>query len=291
MHRSLIGLYHLSEIMRWIVGDIHGMLRCLQPLVERVNQLDAGAQFIFAGDYVNRGPQSKEVIDFLLDMTNARFIRGNHDDIFDMVINGTCYAEVATNNDRVAAFKWFMNFGLDETLLSYGVDPIDLNCLMDECSIADLDKLGMGIPQRHRDFIRNLPPIIEEDDIFVVHGKWDPDELAEAPSISAKIEKNSLLRHPLLWGRYETGQVGRLKAWRRTGFFGHTPVSHYESLMRSQQQTDRLQMLPIVGANMVLLDTAAALGLDGRLTAMCVETREFVQVDHFGRDVKPGKGA
>ena len=275
--------------MRWIIGDIHGMFRCLQPLVERVNQVDADARFIFAGDYVNRGPQSKEVIDFLLAMPNAKFIRGNHDDIFDLVINGSCYAVDATNPDRVAAFRWFMNFGLDETLYSYGVDSIDLDTLMDECTPADLDKLGLGIPDAHRDFIRKLPAVVEEDDIFVAHGKWDPDEFSE-PSISARLEKTFSLRHPLLWGRFDASQIGRVKAWRRTGFFGHTPVSNYDVLMRAQQQTDKLQMLPVTGPNMVLLDTAAALGLDGRLTAMCAETRNYLQVDHFGRHIASAKG-
>ena len=110
-------------------------------------------------------------------------------------------------------------------------------------------------------------------------------------AIASRLEKTYSLRHPLLWGRFEQSQIGRVKAWRRTGFFGHTPVSNYEMLMRTQQQTDRLQMLPVVGPNIVLLDTAAALGLDGRLTAMCVETRNYLQVDHFGRLVAPKKGA
>jgi hypothetical protein len=42
-------------------------------------------------------------------------------------------------------------------------------------------------------------------------------------------------------------------------------------------------MVPILGQKMVLLDTAAALGQDGRLTAYCVEDRSYIQVDHFGK--------
>src|SRR5438270_7561723 len=108
--------------MRWIVGDIHGMLKPLTSVVAQVRQADPAARFLFVGDYVNRGPDSKGVIDLLLSLRNAAFIRGNHDDIFDLVINGQCYAENATRGDRTAAFHWFMKYGLDTTLLSYGCD-------------------------------------------------------------------------------------------------------------------------------------------------------------------------
>ena len=46
--------------MRWVVGDIHGMLRPLRALVDAVTQRDAAARLLFVGDYVNRGPDSLE---------------------------------------------------------------------------------------------------------------------------------------------------------------------------------------------------------------------------------------
>ena len=108
--------------MRWIIGDVHGMLRPLLGLLSGISQADSAPQLFFVGDYVNRGPESRGVIDLLLTLKNARFIRGNHDDIFDLVVNGQCYADNAARNDRVAAFQWFMKYGLDNTLLSYGCD-------------------------------------------------------------------------------------------------------------------------------------------------------------------------
>ena len=71
--------------------------------------------------------------------------------------------------------------------------------------------------------------------------------------------------------------MGRTKAWRRTGYFGHTPVSFYGAAIGRSTV-----MLPVVANRMVLLDTAAALGHDGRLTALCPDDGAFVQVDHFG---------
>src|ERR1700712_5229298 len=128
--------------MRWIVGDIHGMLHPLATLVAQVQRVDSAARFIFVGDYVNRGPDSKGVIDLLLTLDNAAFIRGNHDDIFDLVINGQCYADNATRGDRVAAFHWFMKYGLDNTLLSYGCDHGLLDRLAERCSPVYLDELA-----------------------------------------------------------------------------------------------------------------------------------------------------
>ena len=42
-------------------------------------------------------------------------------------------------------------------------------------------------------------------------------------------------------------------------------------------------MVPVIGQKMVLLDTAAALGEDGRLTAYSPDNGSFIQADHFGK--------
>jgi hypothetical protein len=268
--------------MRWVIGDIHGMLRPLTTVIAQVRKVDADCRFIFVGDYINRGPNSKGVIDLLLSLDNASFIRGNHDDIFDLVINGQCYADNATRGNRVAAFHWFMKYGLDNTLLSYGCDVAMLERVAARCTDAHLDELAASVPETHRRFIRNLPAAHEEADLFVVHGKWDPDELAEKPGIVERLEKHPKLRHRLLWGRYTEEELARVKAWQRTGYFGHTPVSFYANLAKDQPTGGPPRMLPVAGNKMVLLDTAAALGVDGRLSAFCSDSGALIQSDHFG---------
>src|SRR2546425_7853764 len=113
--------------MRWIIGDIHGMLRPLEALLDLIRISDQSPRLLFVGDYVNRGPDSKRVIDLLITLQKSRFIRGNHDDIFDQVLHDRCYAPNASENNRIAAFQWFMQHGLDETLLSYGIDWAELD--------------------------------------------------------------------------------------------------------------------------------------------------------------------
>ena len=277
--------------MRWIIGDIHGMLRPLRTLIEAVRNKDTDPRFIFAGDYVNRGSDAKGVIELLLSLKNAFFIRGNHDDIFDQVLHNVCYAENATRGDRLAAFVWFMKYGLDSTLFSYGIDVSFLYKAVDDPTSEKLQRIVEWVPQNHRDFIRNLLPAYEDDDLFVVHGKWDPDEMTTKPGITARLEADPGLRHRLLWGRFTEDEINRTKAWGRTGFFGHTPVSNYNASYRTpggllRGNVDRPNMIPVTGKAIVLLDTAAALGEDGRLTAYCPDTKSYLQTDHFGALVK-----
>ena len=66
-----------------------------------------------------------------------------------------------------------------------------------------LDAIGKQIPAAHRDFIRNLPAVYEEPDLFVVHGKWDPDEFAESPNLTTRLHERA--RSPT----QEQGEVGR----------------------------------------------------------------------------------
>src|SRR5258708_7396675 len=118
--------------MRWIVGDIHGMAQPLKALVEAVTKRDKSPTWIFVGDYVNRGPDSKGVIDFLLKLPNARFCRGNHDDVFDVLLNEESYVEQLTNNNRGGAYKWFMEHGLRDTLASYGASDSAMRAALNE---------------------------------------------------------------------------------------------------------------------------------------------------------------
>lgn len=260
------------------------MLGPLERLLEQVSRVDSRAQYYFVGDYVNRGPDSRGVIDLLMKLSNARFIRGNHDDIFDLVINNQCYATNASNGDRLVAFQWFMDHGIDSTFESYGVDYALLEECQQKASMVRLEKIIAAVPESHRKFIRGLGAVIEEADLFVAHAKWDPYESDTLPSIAAMLEKDAAARHRLLWGRFSEEEIGRVKAWKRPGYFGHTPVYAYAA----SQKTGELLMLPIAGSKLVLVDTGAVLSAAGRLTAFCADDQSFVQVDHFGKVIEVG---
>jgi serine/threonine protein phosphatase 1 len=269
--------------MRWIIGDIHGMRNPLARLLDEVTRVDAQARFYFVGDYVNRGPDSKGVIDLLLSLKDAKFARGNHDDIFDQVLNANLYATNASNGDRMVAFQWFMDHGLDNTFTSYGVDYAMIESCASRPTTERMRTMVEAVPEAHRRFIRELPPVIEEEDLFVAHAKWDP--LEPDSKLAEQLADDPAARHRLLWGRYSEEEIGATKSWRRTGYFGHTPVYAYAA----SQRTGDILMLPIAGHRLVLLDTGGALSAAGRLTAFCADNQTFVQTDHFAKLIELGE--
>ena len=244
----------------------------LRVLVDAVHKRDAGAQWLFVGDYINRGPNSKGVLDLLLQLPNARFCRGNHDDMFDAILNGEGFCEVLIRNSRLDPFRWFMEHGLADTLASYGVSDEQMQSLMAKPTVRALDAMIAPVPMTHRRFIRELPAVLEEPDLFIVHARWEPDTPDEDPSPTTFLEVDQPLRKTAVWGRYSMEEIDAPKAWRRTGYFGHTPVINY----------DPAKNLPMRGPQIVLTDTGAALGPRGRLTAVCADSGVVLQIDPNG---------
>ena len=116
-------------------------------------------------------------------------------------------------------------------------------------------------------------------DFFVAHAMWSPDQPDE-PEIASLLNDDPRLRYQIIWGRFGR-EVSKNKAWRRTGYFGHTPVQTYPADVQGELNT------PIRGPKIVLVDTAVALLPEGRLSAVCAETSECVQVDRLGIELIP----
>ncbi|MBM7559735.1 metallophosphoesterase family protein [Marinitoga litoralis] len=93
--------------MIWVISDIHGMYDRLLNLIQKIPEND---KIIFLGDYIDRGPDSKLVLDLLFQLKDrAIFLKGNHE---DMMID---YLE---NNGKYLEGIWFRNGGL-HTLKSF----------------------------------------------------------------------------------------------------------------------------------------------------------------------------
>ncbi len=267
--------------MRWIIGDVHGMLLSLETLLDEVRRVDPQAVLYFVGDYVNRGPDSRGVIDLLLGLDHAKFIRGNHDDVLDQILSGSGYAENPAGGNRFAVFHWFLQHGLLETLQSYGATADQIGQVVTERSGQALKAIIDLFPLEHRLFIHALPIYIEDEDLFVIHGKW-PIQQSSGPRglIDGGIPP-AALRHQILWGRYTDADLHRPKMWPKTGFFGHTPVATYHG--------HGGDFSALIAARMILLDTAAALSPAGRLTAICAETSQQIQTTPTGKLVEPAR--
>src|SRR5689334_2829016 len=109
----------MDDLITFAVGDIHGCFDKLATLVDECSSASAGrpVRFIFLGDYVDRGPDSNRVLDFLIDgqqREKDRFVclRGNHDDLLVRAAR-----EDRTDSDLV---NWWAN-GWEQTLDSNGV--------------------------------------------------------------------------------------------------------------------------------------------------------------------------
>jgi hypothetical protein len=114
--------------------------------------------------------------------------------------------------------------------------------------------------------------------MFVAHAKWDIYTPTDNPPITERIS-SSEVRYSLIWGRYRADEIESDKpAWDRTGYFGHTPVDSY---------IDGEDLVPVAGPRCILLDTAAALLAQGRLSAFCHEEGTFIQADPQGKLVVP----
>lgn len=130
------------------VGDIHGKLEPLKTLVADI--MGRTDHIVFLGDYINRGPQSREVLDFLIelqgaDTTSCSFIAGNHD---------TALLH-AVEHSRVDAF---LRMGGAATLHSYPK------------SDQSTDMVG-GIPGSHVEFLRGLRPSVEGPGFVAAHDR------------------------------------------------------------------------------------------------------------------------
>jgi serine/threonine protein phosphatase 1 len=172
-------------MLTYAIGDVHGCLDKLVPLVQRCLR-DSGARpsrFVFVGDYIDRGPDSRGVIEFIRalqrDRSDVICLRGNHEAIM--------LEAVRSGDGRL----WYANGGA-ATLDSYGID--------------DLRRL----PPEHLAWAAGLRLCHDDGLRFFAHAGIDP----RAP-LDAQEE------HDLLWIREpflsSTRDYGRLIV------HGHTP--------------------------------------------------------------------
>ncbi|WGS65897.1 metallophosphoesterase family protein [Marinitoga aeolica] len=95
--------------MIWAISDIHGMYEKLLKLIRKIPEND---KIIFLGDYIDRGPESKQVLDLLFKLKNrAIFLKGNHEDMMiDYIEKRGIYAEgVWFRNGAAYTLKSFEN--------------------------------------------------------------------------------------------------------------------------------------------------------------------------------------
>lgn len=224
-----------------VIGDIHGGLKALIQLLDRV-EINENARLIFLGDYVDGWSESRQVIDFLIELSQKQeciFIRGNHD----------VWCQEWLENDDINDI-WFLHGG-KSTIESYN----------------DIDSFEK---EKHLQFFENMQDyfVDEDNNLFIhagfssMHGpekehyasnfSWDRTLWEMALTMDKRIQKDSL------------SYPKRLLLYNEI-YIGHTPTLHYNI------------EIPMQGCNVWNIDTGAA--FYGKLSCIDVATKVFWQSD------------
>lgn len=174
------------------VGDIHGRFSKLVDLMEEIKP-QKDDTLVFLGDYIDRGPKSYDVVDFILKMgeenPNMITLRGNHEDFVISLFLG--------NQDQKMRNLWLKLNGGDQTLASYK---------------------GSGqFLKVHQDFYMNLPVSWETEKYFFCHAGIRPG----VPLTKQRAVDLLEIREPFL---NSTADFGKIIV------HGHTPVEKPEIL-------------------------------------------------------------
>ena len=155
----------------YAVGDVHGRLDLLEDLLARIGEdvarypSDSARSLIFLGDYVDRGPESRGVVDAVMSdllpgVTTVRLM-GNHEEAMLSFLDG-----------ESDGLDW-LSFGGLETLLSYGV-PLRSLPNSGEAVKALQAALIEAVPERHVAFFRNCLLHYSVGDYVFVHAGVRP---------------------------------------------------------------------------------------------------------------------
>ncbi|HDO28136.1 MAG TPA: serine/threonine protein phosphatase [Bacteroidetes bacterium] len=183
----------------WVIPDTHGCVLTLKILIENQIEPDKKDKLIFVGDYIDRGPDSKGVIDYIMNMEKQGYdiitLMGNHED----------YCITAWEDDQDAKSflgirpktktqkEWEMYGGV-QTLESFGVDrPRD-------------------IPMVYIDWMKKLEYYVEVSDFIIVHAGFNFD-----------LEDPFEDRFSMIWIREFTTDLKKIN--NKTIIHGHVPVN------------------------------------------------------------------
>jgi serine/threonine protein phosphatase 1 len=224
----------------YAVGDIHGERGRLEKLLASLPLL-SGDRFVFMGDYVDRGPDSRGVVELLIEHAKrweSVFLCGNHESMFLDFLGWS-------GEDYFGGDAFLANGG-DRTLSSYGY-----------FDAAEPDPRRFQLPPAHRDFFRNLRMHHREGDYVFVHAGLGREAMDGETDLTFALRK--VRGEDLLWDRTSFELPHRLGV---TIVYGHTPSPDFEV---------RWNLPWSIG-----IDTGAVYG--GRLTAIRLPDEAVFQV-------------
>ena len=171
-----------------IVSDIHGCAYTFRVLINQKVKLTKDDHLYLLGDYIDRGPDSKGVFDFIFELWNKGYsitcLRGNHEDMLLRSYDG----------DAMYARMWRNNGG-DQTMESFGLQ-------------YDIRQ----IPSEYIEFMRGLDYHVDLDECVMVHAGLNFD-----------LDNPFRDQYSLLWLRHWYKKLDRNWLGKRIIIHGHTP--------------------------------------------------------------------
>lgn len=231
---------------QFVISDIHGHYDELMALYKQLPINPKKDQLVLLGDYVDRGPKTKQVVNQLIKWKKKyphwQFLYGNHEDLMldALMYNGRIYH----------SYDLWWGQGGKETYLSYlpkGLSPYD----------QAISQVKDHIPQEHLEFLAALPRWYETDEYYFVHGGLVPGEKPEDS------DPNDLIwiRDQFILSNYD---------WGKKVIYGHTADGRTGSFE------------PNVMENKIGIDTAVCYSANNKLTALQLpEEIFFFELNHL----------
>jgi len=163
----------------YVIPDIHGCLEQLELICKRIIPLrrsDGGKdKLVFLGDYIDRGPDSYGVIEFLISLKKDYgdqivFLRGNHE---DMLLTALDKSDHDSSVFESSAYSMWMQNGGAVTLNQYAEKKLGSKINPYEFS---KNRLADVIPESHVNFLLETECYHEHDNYIFVHGGCDPNK-------------------------------------------------------------------------------------------------------------------
>lgn len=152
-----------------VIGDLHGQVDKLGIVLDAIQDAPNFDQrwVVFAGDFVDRGPETRACLDMVLDFFDyhprTTAVAGNHDYAMAASLGLMPVPEYSDWSGR-----WLDHYSSEATFASYGVP------------FGDLEGLKAAVPQAHQDFLANLPWVVEHPHYVIVHAgleQYSPFEM------------------------------------------------------------------------------------------------------------------
>lgn len=170
----------------FVIGDIHGAYRALRQCVERSGMKDDD-HLICLGDVCDGWPDTKQSVEYLLNLKKVTYVLGNHD---------------------LWLFNWMQSSKSESIWLNQGGE-------------ASVKSYADGVPPTHFQFFQKALPYFIENNCLFVHAGIDPRKPIEEQGMDTFLWDRSLVYQALEF--YNLGLNRKLTSFDEV-YVGHTPI-------------------------------------------------------------------